>query len=119
VVDTLESAATESDHRIEFIMDSGEPQLLWTLRQRPAAGQVHSPSRSYRTAADFLDATPSGFALQYLSDFPPALMLSFTRLISDGHYQAFLSMGLDLTLWMFSANDEAWVPFENSSPARW
>jgi len=70
---------TESDHRIEFIMDSGEPQLLWTLRQRPRwLAKSNSPSRSYRTAADFLDATPSGFALQYLSDFPRLPMLSFT-----------------------------------------
>jgi len=109
VVDTLESAATESDHRIEFIMDSGEPQLLWTLRQRPRwLAKSNSPSRSYRTAADFLDATPSGFALQYLSDFPPVTDVVFhADWISDGHYQAFLSMGLDLTLWMFSANDEA------------
>ena len=88
---------------------TGRPR--WPGRGGPELVQV-------RLSADFVDSTPSGLALQKLGDFPAVDDVVFhAGWINDAHYQAFRSLGLEMTIWMFSATVETFDAIERFEPA--
>lgn len=115
---TIEAAALGSGRNLEFIFDSYNPDILNALTQSARwPGRQPHPSIRVRLSADYLDSTPSGLAIQMLSDFPEVDDVVFhAGWVTDGHYQAFRSMGLDLTLWMFSATVETFAAIEKFEP---
>ena len=113
-----QSAALESNNAIVVIFDSSAPKVLETLVQRPRwPGRSTSGPVQVRLSADFVDSTPSGLAFQRLEEFPDVDDVVFhAGWVNDAHYQAFRSLDLDLTLWMFSATVETFDAVERFEP---
>ncbi len=118
LLDIFADVAQRTGRALQIIFDSSEPTLLRTLVSRPRWPlRRDDPLLELRLSADFIDSTPSGLALQRLSDFPPVDDVVFhTDWIRDGHYQAFRSLELSMTLWMFSANVETFDAIERLEP---
>jgi hypothetical protein len=114
-----ERAAIDSNHAIVVIFDSSAPKLLNALVQRPRwPGRTASGPVAVRLSADFVDSTPSGLAFQRLGEFPDVDDVVFhAGWINDAHYQAFRSLDLQMTLWMFSATVETFDAVERFEPA--
>ena len=111
-------AALESNNAIVVIFDSSAPKVLETLVQRPRwPGRTASGQVQVRLSADFVDSTPSELAFQRLEDFPAVDDVVFhAGWINDAHYQAFRSLDLEMTLWMFSATVETFDAVERFEP---
>lgn len=118
LLEIFEQGARAGDRRIVVIFDSSAPKLLETLVQQPRWSRRDPTSRAeLRLSADFVDSMPTGLALQKLSEFPRVNDVVFhAGWITDGHYQAFRSLDLDLTLWMFSATSETFSAIERFQP---
>jgi hypothetical protein len=114
----LDESATRGGHALRVIFDSSEPAVLDALLTSPAwPGRSTATGVEIRLSADFVDSTPSGLALQYLDDFPRVDDVVFhSDWIREGHYQAFRSLGLDLTVWMFSATSTTFDAIERLEP---
>jgi hypothetical protein len=117
--ETYRQAALDSNNAIVVIFDSSAPKLLKALVQRPRwPGRSASGLVSVRLSADFVDSTPSGLAFQRLEEFPQVDDVVFhAGWINDAHYQAFRSLDLQMTLWMFSATVETFDAVERFEPA--
>jgi hypothetical protein len=111
-------AALDSNHAIVVIFDSSAPKVLETLVQRPRwPGRTAGGLVQVRLSADFVDSTPSGLAFQRLEEFPDVDDVVFHGgWINDAHYQAFRSLDLEMTLWMFSATVETFDAVERFEP---
>ncbi len=112
-------AATERGERLlVVIFDSPEPIMLQAVtRDERWPGRGQHGRVQLQLSADFVDSMPTGLALQRLEDFPDVDDVVFHGgWISDGHYQAFRSLDLALTLWMFSATVETFGAIERLEP---
>ncbi len=118
VMDVVETAATLAHKRIEIVIDSAQPGLLLTLAGRERwRTRTNTDAIRLRTAADFIDSTSSNLSAQHLDDFPAVTDVVFhAGWIDDAHYQAFRTLGLDLTLWMFSATGETFATLRKLEP---
>jgi hypothetical protein len=107
-------AAMRADRQIQVVFDSYTPRVLRAVLNSPRwPGKEPFENISVRLSADFPDSTPTGATLQWVSDFPEVDDVVFHSCwMTDGAYQAFRSMGLDLTLWMFSATVETFAAIE-------
>jgi hypothetical protein len=114
-----QDAAVDSNNQIVVIFDSSAPKVLRALVERPRwPGRTASGLVQVRLSADFVDSTPSGLAGQRLEEFPAVDDVVFhAGWINDAHYQAFRSLDLDLTLWMFSATVETFDAVERFEPS--
>jgi hypothetical protein len=114
----LHASALRADRRIVVIFDSFSPRVLNAILDGPRwPGKHPHENVSVRLSADFLDSTPSGLALQRLSEFPEVDDVAFhAGWITDGAYQGFRSLGVDLTMWMFSATVETFAAIEKFEP---
>jgi hypothetical protein len=114
----LYTAALRADRRIVVIFDSFAPRVLNAILGSPRwPGKQPHENITLRLSADFLDSTPSGLALQYLSEFPEVDDVAFhASWITDGTYQAFRSLNVELTIWMFSATVETFAAIEKFEP---
>jgi|SoiMethySBSTD1v2_1073268.scaffolds.fasta_scaffold08713_14 hypothetical protein len=117
--DIYRRAALDSGQNIAVIFDSSAPKLLKTLVAQPRwPGRTRSGQVQVRLSADFVDSTPSGLAFQKLADFPEVDDVLFhAGWINDAHYQAFRSLDVELTIWMFSATVETFDAIERFEPA--
>jgi hypothetical protein len=118
LLDVFDEAAERESRRLVVVFDSSSPRVLRALTAHERwPGKRRGQRVELRLSADFVDSTPSGLALQKLSSFPPVDDVVFhAGWIDDGHYQAFLSMDVDMTLWMFSATAEAFDAIERLDP---
>jgi len=118
LLELFEQGAAAGDRHLVVIFDSSAPKVLESLTRQPRWSQRDPASRAdLRLSADFVDSMPTGLALQKLSDFPRVNDVVFhAGWITDGHYQAFRSLDLDLTLWMFSATSETFSAIERFEP---
>jgi hypothetical protein len=116
--ETYRAAALAAGQTIVVIFDSSAPRLLKTLVTRPRwPGRTRSGQVQVRLSADFVDSTPSGLAFQKLGDFPEVDDVLFhAGWITDAHYQAFRSLDVELTIWMFSATVETFDAIERFEP---
>ena len=111
-------AALRAGRQIEVIFDSSNPAVLRSLLDNDRFSS-RPPDGNLQTAlsADFYDSTPSGLALQRLRDFPAVDDVVFHGgWIREGHYQLFRALGLDLTLWMYSATADNLSAIERLRP---
>ena len=118
LLDVFDRAAERESRRLIVIFDSSSPRVLRALTAHERWPSSRRGQRvEVRLSADFVDSTPSGLALQKLSSFPRVDDVVFhAGWIDDAHYQAFRSLDLELTLWMFSATGETFSAVERLEP---
>jgi hypothetical protein len=116
--EVFDRAAARGGRSIVVIFDSSSPQLLRAVTAHERwPGKTPNPRVQTRLSADFVDSTPSGLARQKLSDFPAVDDVVFhAGWVADGHYQAFRSLDLQMTLWMFSATAETFGAIARLEP---
>lgn len=114
----LAEAALRAGRRIRVVFDSYAPRVLKAVLDSPRwPGKQPHEDVEVRLSADFPDSTSVGASLQWISDFPEVDDVVFHECwITDGAYQAFRSLGLDLTMWMFSATVETFAAIERFEP---
>ena len=114
----LSAAALRAGRRIQVIFDSFAPDVLKAILDSTRwPGKHPDENVEVRLSADLPDSTPSGLALQRLSDFPDVDDVVFhAGWITDGAYQGFRSLEVDLTMWMFSATVETFAAIEKFEP---
>jgi hypothetical protein len=118
VFETWNAAAVSAKQPIIVIFDSSAPRLLRAVTDRSRwPGKHPNPGTTVWLSADFVDSTPSGLALQKLEDFPKVDDVVFhSGWVTSGHYEAFKSMDVNLTMWMFSATVETFDAMRRLEP---
>lgn len=111
-------AALRANRQIQVVFDSYTPRVLKAVLNSPRwPGKQPHEDISVRLSADFPDSTSVGATLQWVSDFPEDDDVVFHHCwMTDGAYQAFRSMEIELTLWMFSASVETFAAVEKFEP---
>ena len=113
-------AAIGAGRPIRVIFDSLSPTLLRAIVADPRwPGKLPHANVELALSADYPDPTRTGLGNPTLSDFD-GLTLDIVEYhwnwVTDGQYQAWRSMGLETTMWMFSATVEAFDAIEALRP---
>jgi len=113
-------AAIRAGRPIRVIFDSLSPTLLRAVVANPRwPGKHPHADVELALSADFLDPTRTGLGNPTLSEFeglPLDIVEYHWNWVTDGQYQAWRSMGLETTMWMFSATVEAFDAIETLRP---
>jgi len=114
----LDDAAARTGRAVEVIFDSADPALLDALRARPTwPPQLASDRVRVRLAADFGAPAPFGSDTQPLRGFADIDIVEIhPSWLTDAAYQAYVSLGVDLNIWMFSATTETFAAIERFDP---
>lgn len=114
----LDDATVRTGRALEVILDTADPALLDALTARP--GWPPTPASAdlrVRLSADFGAPAPFGSDSRPLGEFSDVDIVEFhPRWTTDATYQAYLSLGVDLNLWMFSATTETFAAIERFEP---
>ena len=107
----LADGASAGGHRLEVIFDSPSPRVLRELVRRPRwPGKQEGEPVELRISVDMPDSTRSSIGNESLAAFTdgidPDIVEFHAGAVTDGAVQAYRSLDLDFTIWMFSATSE-------------
>jgi len=120
VAETVRDAAADGGHPITVIFDSFDPALLRAVQSRPDR-PISTDTVTILYSADFGKPPPLGSDTRKLSAFSEAhldVVEIHPSWITDAAWEAYRSMGLQITLWMFNATSETLDGIERYEPDR-
>ena len=111
----VRAAATAAGHRLEAVIDSSEPEMLHAAVDHPGWDGADA-----LLSADFGAPALVSADTHALSDFPSEaldMVAVYPGLVTDAQMEAFRSLGVDLSVWMFTASSEILAAIDALDPA--